>query len=73
MSSQYDPDNPEGSRPPAASYVTKNDIKWAAIVLVALGLLLLSWSKWMEDGRKKVCSTNIQLIGKALLSYAELE
>lgn len=73
MSSQYDPDNPEGSRPPAASYVTKNDIKWVAIVLV-FGTILFwpLWSKWMEDGKKKVCSTNIQLIGKALLSYAEL-
>lgn len=73
MSSQYDPDSPDGSRPPSTGYVTKTDIKWVAIALPAIAIIFWPiWSKWMEDGKKKVCGTNIQLIGKALLAYAEL-
>lgn len=69
--SQYDPDAPEGARPPSAQYWSLKDIRVIAIVLVVLGFLIYPIFRRMEmDGKLKVCKGNIEQVSKAVLLYS---
>lgn len=71
MSSPFDPDAPEDRKRPGGTYVSKADLKWLliAVPLVAIGFFPI-YQNMVNDGKKKICSTNIQLIGKAIQAYA---
>lgn len=68
---QYATDEPEGSQ------VGKNRItpKQVLVIVVILAVLAILFypilEKMKKDGERKICSTNIQQVSKAILIYAE--
>lgn len=73
MSSAYDPDAPEGSKPRGSGYVSKRDIIIVLTVLPIIAVALTPlYLKMREDGERKICSTNIQAVAKAIQSYVAL-
>lgn len=69
--SRYDPDAPEGAKPVTSQYVSLKDIRVILVLLPILGLIVYPVYKRMKmDGERKLCSTNLQQVSKALLVYA---
>ncbi len=69
--SRYDPDAPEGAKPVNSQYISIKDIRVIVVLLPIIGLIVWPVYKRMkQDGERKVCSTNLQQVSKALLVYA---
>jgi hypothetical protein len=67
----YDPQAPEGEVPGGYAYISWREIRWIALILVVVGIVL--WPIWLvlaERGRRTVCSRNIHQIYKGISLYA---
>lgn len=66
----YDPTDPDDQ--PKSSLISKKDLKWAAILVLVLALVL--WPVWVKlklQRDKHVCKDNLGQIARALQLYAE--
>ena len=69
----FDPDEPEGSKRPGSQYMSRKDLRWIFLILVALGIIATPVFKGMRDQRdKQVCASNIKAVYGSMMIYAAL-
>ncbi len=65
-------DEPEGSTQKGSQYISRKDLRWLGIFLLAFALILIPvWLHLKRQGEKAACSNNMRAVSAAVLLYSE--